>query len=119
MKFLIVNTLIIALALMIHYEILYRLSVLMPKLKVRAHSRVVIGVFGAIFAHIIEIWLFALSFYFMHHNNWGQLSGNYDGSLMASATSRSRPLLLWASATSNLLVIFAISPALNRSPDWY
>jgi len=85
MKFLIVNTLIIALAVMIHYEILYRLSVLMPKLKVRAHSRVVIGVFGAIFAHIIEIWLFALSFYFMHHNNWGQLSGNYDGSLMASA----------------------------------
>ncbi len=84
MKFLIVNTIIIALAVMIHYEILYRLSVLMPKLKVRAHSRVVIGVFGAIFAHIIEIWLFALSFYFMHHNNWGQLSGNYDGSLMAS-----------------------------------
>ena len=81
MKFLIVNTLIIALAVMIHYEILYRLSVLMPKLKMRAHSRVVIGVF----AHIIEIWLFALCFYFMHHNNWGQLSGNYDGSLMASA----------------------------------
>lgn len=84
MIFFLINLTIVALAVVIHYEILYRLSVLMPKLKIQTHNRVIIGVFGVIFAHLIEVFLFALSFYSMHRNNWGQLSGNYDGSLMDS-----------------------------------
>jgi hypothetical protein len=43
------------------------------------------GVFGALLAHVVEIWLFAFGYYFMHHQGWGALQGNYDGSLLASA----------------------------------
>jgi len=79
------NTLIVAAAVMIHYEFLYRLSRAIPRLPGRPHARILFGVFGALIAHIIEIWLFAFGFYFMHHQGWGELTGNYDGSLLASA----------------------------------
>lgn len=43
-----------------------------------------IGVYGALFAHAVEIWLFALVYYQVHnHESWGQLTGNFDGSLMS------------------------------------
>ncbi|MFB9846226.1 potassium channel family protein [Oceanisphaera arctica] len=34
-------------------------------------------------AHAIEIWIFAIAYYFMNRaDGWGHLSGNFDGSLM-------------------------------------
>jgi hypothetical protein len=56
---------------------------LMPRLKVRHRFRIVLGVFGALVAHIIEIWLFAAVYYLMHHaEGWGQLDGAFSGSFM-------------------------------------
>nr|WP_275404784.1 potassium channel family protein [Paraglaciecola marina] len=44
------------------------------------------GVFGALIAHIIEIWIFAFAYYLMVHGmSWGSLEGNFNGSLMDCA----------------------------------
>ena len=78
-----VNTLIIALAVLIHYEFLHQLTLLMPRLQMRHRFRIVLGVFTALTAHTVEIWLFGLFYFLMNRAvNWGHLQGNFDGSLM-------------------------------------
>ena len=77
------NASVIALAVLIHYEFLYRVSRAIPKMKIKHRFRIVIGVFVAMAAHTLEIWLFAAAFYYMHHNEgWGVLKGNFGGSLL-------------------------------------
>ncbi len=78
-----VNSLIVAIVVMIHYECLLRLTVLMPQLKVVHRYRIVLGVFGALIAHAMEVWVFALGYYFMHRvEGWGSLAGSFNGSLL-------------------------------------
>ena len=78
-----INTFLVASAVAIHYEILRLLSLIIPKLQIKHRVRVLIGVFGTICAHIVEVWLFGLAFYFMTtYGNFGSLSGNFDGSLI-------------------------------------
>lgn len=80
---LLLNTFVVALAVIVHYEFLYQLTSLLPKLNVVHRFRIVLGVFGAMVAHAVEIWLFAFCYYFMHHTEgWGRLEGNFDGDLM-------------------------------------
>ncbi len=44
---------------------------------------IVLGVFGALLAHTLEIWVFAVAYYFMiQTGNWGNLTGNFNGSLL-------------------------------------
>ncbi len=77
------NSLIVFLVVMIHYEFLYRASVYIPRMKIKHRFRIVFGVFTALSAHAIEIWIFALAYYFMNKTDgWGELAGNFDGSLM-------------------------------------
>lgn len=77
-----INSSIIALAVLIHYEFLYRLSTAIPKMKIKHRFRIVFGVFGALVAHSIEILLFAIAYYFLSQNpEWGNLTGNFNGSL--------------------------------------
>ena len=76
------NVAIIAVAVMIHYEFLFRLSATIPALKMPHRYRIVVGVFGALVAHSIEIILFALAYYFLPQlEGWGYLDGNFDGSI--------------------------------------
>jgi len=78
-----INSLIIALVVLIHYEFLYRLSTVIPKMKIKHRFRIVVSVFGALVAHSIEIWLFSLAYYLiLQFQGWGYLEGNFDGSLM-------------------------------------
>jgi Ion channel len=78
-----VNLIVIGLAVMIHYEVMYRFTLLMPMMKIRHRFRIVLGVFVALSAHALEVWIFAYSFYKMHNSDgWGHLRGNFDGSLM-------------------------------------
>ncbi len=78
-----VNSFIIALAVLVHYEFLYQMSNAIPKIKIKHRFRIVLSVFGALIAHSIEIWLFSVAYYFLHHvQKWGYLEGNFDGSLM-------------------------------------
>jgi hypothetical protein len=48
-----VNAAVMALAVLIHYEFLYKLTSLIPKLKIVHRFRIVIGVLGALIAHVI------------------------------------------------------------------
>jgi len=79
------NSLVVALVVIIHYEFLFRITIIVPKMTIKHRFRIVTGVFSALVAHAIEIWVFALAYYFMHTSqDWGELKGNYDGSLMDS-----------------------------------
>jgi len=78
-----VNISIICLAVLIHYEFLYRISTAIPKMKIKHRFRIVFGVFGALVAHSIEIWLFSIAYYFLPQvQEWGELKGNFDGSFL-------------------------------------
>lgn len=78
-----INITVIAVAVIIHYEFLYRFTVLMPQLKVRHRFRIVLGVFAALTAHAVEVWIFAFSYYLMHRSDgWGYFQGNFEGTLM-------------------------------------
>ena len=74
---------IIALAVLIHYEFLYQISIAIPKMKIKHRFRIIVGVFGALIAHSIEILLFSIAYYVLHQfQEWGHLKGDFDGSLM-------------------------------------
>ncbi|WP_038251008.1 potassium channel family protein [Ghiorsea bivora] len=80
------NCMIVGIAVMIHYEVLFQMTSVMPKLKIKHRLRIVFGVFGALIAHVIEIWVFAIAYYLMHSSpSWGYLEGNYKGSLLDAA----------------------------------
>lgn len=80
------NVVVVVLAVCIHYECLLRLSLLLPRLVSWARFRIVFGVFGAMIAHALEVWCFALAYYLMiRYTNWGTLQGHFDGSLLDCA----------------------------------
>ncbi|MCF6208691.1 MAG: potassium channel family protein [Ghiorsea sp.] len=82
----IINCMIVGIAVMIHYEVLFQMTSVMPKLKIKHRLRIVFGVFGALVAHVIEIWVFAIAYHLMHNSpSWGYLEGNYNGSLLDAA----------------------------------
>ena len=82
----IVNSLVIAVAVGLHYEFLYRLTKLLPNLPIRHRFRIVIGVFASLVAHSVQVWIFAIAYYYMHHSEgWGHLLGNFNGSLTDAA----------------------------------
>lgn len=76
-------SMIVAAAVLIHFEALNQLTILIPKLDIKHRLRVLVGVFGALLAHIIEIWIFAFGYYLMvHQGGFGSLEGHFDRSLM-------------------------------------
>lgn len=78
-----VNSLVVAISVVVHYEFLYRMTLYIPKMQIGYRYRIVIGVFGALIAHAFEIWIFAIAYFFMNHaKNWGYLEGSINGSLM-------------------------------------
>jgi hypothetical protein len=82
----IVNSLVVAVAVGLHYEFLYRLTKFLPRLRIRHRFRIVIGVIASLIAHALQIWIFALAYYYMHRGeNWGQLGGAFNGSLTDAA----------------------------------
>lgn len=79
----IINSFLVALAVLIHYEALNFLSIVIPKLAFKHRIRVLFGLFGALFAHITEIWLFAFAYYLKIRSGYfGTLKGHFDNSLM-------------------------------------
>jgi Ion channel len=79
----IINSFLVACAILIHYEMLNFLSILIPKLHFKHRLRVLFGLFGALVAHVVEIWLFAFGYYFLvHSGQFGTLTGEFNGSLM-------------------------------------
>lgn len=82
MLVILVNCIIVATAVIIHYEILLRLSRALPRMTIRYNLRMAVGVFGVLIAHAIEVWVFALSYYLMvRAEGWGHFEGNFHGSI--------------------------------------
>lgn len=78
-----VNCLVVMVVVLIHYEFLYRLTIYIPQMGIKHRYRIVFGVFGALIAHAVEVWVFAISYYLMiNSEGWGELVGNFNGSLM-------------------------------------
>ena len=75
-----VNAFIVALSVLIHYEFLYRATTLVPKVRIKHRFRIVMVVFIALIAHVVEIGLFALAYFYMVKDEfWGRLQGNFEG----------------------------------------
>ena len=67
---------IVALCVVIHYEVLYRLGGFIEALSVSPKQQVVTGVMLALGAHVLEIYLFAGGYYYAI--NYGEL-GHFTG----------------------------------------
>jgi len=79
----VINTLVVSVCVVFHYEFMYRVSKAFPAMHISHRYRILIGIFAALIAHSLEIWLFALAYFAMHNiEGWGYLEGNFDGSLM-------------------------------------
>ena len=79
----VVISFIIALAVLIHYEFLYRISAFIPRMKIKHRFRIVFGVFGALIAHSLEIVLFASAYFILpQYEGWGHLEGNFNGTFV-------------------------------------
>ena len=76
---------IIAAAVGFHFEVLNWLSKKVPSMRLSSRHRVVIALLGAIMAHIIEIWGFALAYLLMIRiDDNSSLIGSFDGGLLDS-----------------------------------
>jgi hypothetical protein len=73
-----INTAVIMLTMLIHYEALFWLSKKLPKLcQIRPRPQVLVGAVCIFLVHVIEIWLFAFAFYFSSMiDGMGRLTGN-------------------------------------------
>jgi hypothetical protein len=77
------NSFLVAIVTIIHYEFLYRMSSVMQNMPIRHRFRVLVCVFGALIAHALEIWIFAFGYFLMNRVlGWGSLLGSGDGSLL-------------------------------------
>ena len=77
------NIVVVGVVVIVHYEFLYRLTTHLPKMHMKHRFRIVIGVFTALVAHAVEVWVFGLVYYVQHHaDGWGHFQGNFDGSLL-------------------------------------
>lgn len=73
-----INTAVVTVTMVIHYEALFWLSKKLPKLcQIRPRLQVLMGVLCVFIVHVIEIWLFAFAFYFSSMiEGMGKLTGN-------------------------------------------
>ena len=80
----VISCLVVTIVVIIYYEILYRLSIWIPRIRIRHRFRIVFGVFGGLVAHVVEIYVFAVVYYWMHQSaGWGYLQGNFNETLKA------------------------------------
>src|SRR6185295_19614491 len=77
-------TILVALTILVHYEVLRVASVLIPEERhVRPRFRVVLVVFACFAAHTIEVWLFAVAYYlFVDVFQLGGFGGLHQGSFV-------------------------------------
>ena len=86
LSILLLNIVVITIAVVIHYETLYRLSLLVPKLPFHPRFRVLAAVVGTMCAHSVQVWIFAFSYYLvLLKDNLGGFQGNFNGSLLDCA----------------------------------
>jgi hypothetical protein len=79
----IVNALLVAICVLLHFEMLNVLSMCGPSIAISRRFSILLGVFGALCAHLIEVWIFGFGYYVLiNYEFMGQLEGNTTQSLM-------------------------------------
>ena len=79
----VINIALIFLSVTIHYTFLDRVALHWSITRRHFSTRLFMGSLVAILAHIAEVWLYALAYYFCHNRfGLGYLSGEFDGSLL-------------------------------------
>ncbi len=58
----IVGVLLVGITIIVHYEALRLTSDLLPRLAVPPRARIIVVVFAAFAAHMVEIWIYALAY---------------------------------------------------------
>lgn len=82
-KVIVIIIFIVALSVLVHYESLRVLTRWIQRWMIPHRMRIVVGVFGALFAHLLEIIIFATAYYHINRlPGWGRLQGNFDGSFL-------------------------------------
>jgi len=72
----IINTILVGVAVLIHFEVLNLLSLIIPKLPINRRMSILFGVFGALLAHVLEVWVFAIGIYgVVISHKFGELVG--------------------------------------------
>ena len=56
---------LVTLSILIHYEVLQRLSEVIKHAHIRPRLRIIIGLVGALAAHVVEIFVFTIGYYFL------------------------------------------------------
>jgi hypothetical protein len=73
---------LIATCVLIHYEALRHMNESLPRVSlVNDRQKVLFAIFGALGSHLVQITLFALAFYVLHHTlGLGLIGGRFDAS---------------------------------------
>lgn len=78
-----INTFVISLCVLVHYEMLARTTSILPKLSIMPRLKVLIGICSSLIAHVIEIWIFAIAYYLMiEWGKFGKLAGSIEHNLI-------------------------------------
>ena len=81
-----INAFLITFVVIIHLEALRLVSDLLPRLPDSRKFKILFGIFGALTAHVIEVWAFAFGYYgLILHGDYGTLQGNTENTLMDCA----------------------------------
>src|SRR5216117_3220306 len=77
-------TILVALTILVHYEVLRLTSAVIPELdRIKPRGRVVLVVFACFAAHTIEVWLFAAAYYlFVEAFGFGGFGGTHQGTIV-------------------------------------
>jgi Ion channel len=68
---------------LVHYEVLYGASRLIPRLSIPVRTRMLVVIMACLFAHVIEITLFGLAYLLLQQRlGIGSISGETDGSFL-------------------------------------
>ena len=79
------NSLVVLIVVAFHYEALRQIGLFFHKFKVLAQFRIGLAVLLSLVAHSVEVGIFAVAYYFMHHHAaFGSLHGAFDGSYLDS-----------------------------------
>ncbi len=62
---LLVSTALVLIVVLIHYEALRFTSLLLPRITIRPRQRILVVMLAAFLAHAVEVWLYAIAYYFL------------------------------------------------------
>jgi len=75
----IIGFVLVSLTVLMHYETLYSLSRLLPRLTTPPRRRLLIVILAVFLAHTVEIWLYGAGYFFLAHNFGLGVLGEFGG----------------------------------------